>query len=187
MRSVSKLQALALQGQHGRAWYGNCERALRTLCVRKGWGVVHFAAVLGITSPRVQVPRNARYTLEYMDAYNGEVNAHLNVAGLMQGIRAGLEHYERTGEIRGPKTRAFASAVLGDGDAIVLDVWMARALNVPQARLAGKAVRLKAEARVRTVAKSLGWEPAEVQAAIWTATFEANHVMAAPGLDTYLN
>ncbi len=187
MRSVSKLQALALQGQHGRAWYRQCEGALRTLCARKGWGVIHAAAILGITSPRVQVPRNAKYTMAYMDAYDGTVKSHLNVAGLMRGIRAALEHYERTGEIRGPKTEPFARAVLGDGDAIVLDVWMAKALNVPQAKLRNKGIRLKAMTRVRTVAKSLGWEPAEVQAAIWTAIFEANHVMDAPRLDTYLN
>ena len=191
LSSIATLKALAVEGAHGRQWYRDCEQALRALCYRRRWCPIHFAAVLAITSPRVQVPRNAKYTLDYMgvttDDNGGDIYAHTAIKGLLPMVRAGLEHYERTGEIRGPKTEPFARAVLGEGDAIVLDTWMAKALGIPQARLKSKAVRLKANRRIQAVAKSLDWTPAQAQAAIWTAKFERAHVMSAPGLDTYLH
>ena len=189
MTSVNKLKELALEGQHGRHWYEECNHALRTMCVREGWPVVHTAAILGITSPRIQVSRNALYTKAYMREWSTspDVNTHNRISGLLPMVRSGLAHYERTGEIRGPKTSAFAGACMGDLSQVVLDVWMARALKlVDQKLFERKQVRHKATMRINKVADRLGWEPAQVQAAIWTAVYEANHVSKAPGLDTYL-
>ncbi len=188
MTSVSKLKELAKQGEHGRHWYEACDHALRTMCQREGWPVVHTAAILGITSPRVQVPRNALYTKAYMREWvkDPDVTTHTRLAGLLPMVRSGLEHYERTGEIRGPKTSAFAGACMGDLSQVVLDIWMARALKVSQVAFNRKPVREKATKRVCQAASQLGWEPAQVQAAVWTAVYEANHVSKAPGLDTYL-
>lgn len=189
MTSVDKLEELALEGQHGKHWYEQCDHALRTMCRREGWPVVHTAAVLGITSPRIQVSRNALYTKAYMREWvkDPDVNTHNRISGLLPMVRSGLVHYERTGEIRGPKTSAFAGACMGDLSQVVLDVWMARALKlVDQKLFERKQVRHKATMRINKVADRLGWEPAQVQAAIWTAVYEANHVSKAPGLDTYL-
>ena len=189
MTSVDKLEELALEGQHGKHWYEQCDHALRTMCRREGWPVVHTAAVLGITSPRIQVSRNALYTKAYMREWvkDPDVNTHNRISGLLPMVRSGLVHYERTGEIRGPKTSAFAGACMGDLSQVVLDVWMARALKlVAQKLFERKQVRHKATMRINKVADRLGWEPAQVQAAIWTAVYEANHVSKAPGLDTYL-
>ena len=61
MASTKTLKALALEGEHGMNWYEACNVALRTMCQREGWPVVHTAAILGITIPRVQVVRNALY------------------------------------------------------------------------------------------------------------------------------
>ena len=189
MTSVDKLEELALEGQHGKHWYEQCDHALRTMCRAEGWPVVHTAAVLGITSPRIQVSRNALYTKAYMREWvkDPDVNTHNRISGLLPMVRSGLVHYERTGEIRGPKTSAFAGACMGDLSQVVLDVWMARALKlVDQKLFERKQVRHKATMRINKVADRLGWEPAQVQAAIWTAVYEANHVSKAPGLDTYL-
>ena len=189
MTSVDKLEELALEGQHGKHWCEQCDHALRTMCRREGWPVVHTAAVLGITSPIIQVSRNALYTKAYMREWvkDPDVNTHNRISGLLPMVRSGLVHYERTGEIRGPKTSAFAGACMGDLSQVVLDVWMARALKlVDQKLFERKQVRHKATMRINKVADRLGWEPAQVQAAIWTAVYEANHVSKAPGLDTYL-
>ena len=194
MTSVNKLGELAVQGQHGRHWYEECDHALRTMCTREGWPVVHTAAVLGITSPRIQVSRNALYTKQYMREWSTspDVNTHNRIRGLLPMVRSGLVHYERFGIISGPKTSAFAGACMGDLSQVVLDVWMTRALGLDQKNFDRKLhntkfrVRHKATMRINKVADRLGWEPAQVQAAIWTAVYEANHVSRAPGLDTYL-
>jgi hypothetical protein len=85
-----------------------------------------------------------------------------------------LKHYEKTGEIRGPKTSAFAKALRGDTSAIVLDVWMSRALGFPQRRFEIPGIHREACRRIRVVADVLGWNPCEVQAAIWTSVATLN-------------
>lgn len=188
MASIKTLARLAVQGQHGMNWYEECDLALRTMCVKEGWPIIHTAAILGITSPRVQVQRNARYTKQYMAQWmlSPEVTTHAKLSGLLPMVRAGLEKYERFGIISGPKTSAFAGACMGDLSQVVLDVWMARALKLPDQKLFDrKPVRAKADKRIRAVAKQLNWAPAQVQAAVWTAVYEQHHVSKAPGLHTY--
>lgn len=187
MTSTKTLKELALEGEHGRRWYEACNEALRALCRREGWPIIHTAAVLGITSPRVQVVRNARITKAYMRewALSPDVTTHTRLSGLMPMVRSGLVHYETTGEIRGQKTRAFAGACMGDLSQVVLDIWMAKAVKVDQKAFNRKAVREKATKRVCQVAKQLGWEPAQVQAAVWTATYEQHRTQKAPGIHTY--
>lgn len=160
MTSVQKLAAMALKGQDGKDWY--LETLPSLVMVAEGLGVTvqYLSDILAITSPRVHVRRNIRIALTYITGGG--------YAGVMSGVVQSLRYYEDTGIIRGPKTSAFAKALRGDGDAIVLDVWMARALNVEQSKLPTKAVKLKAEGRVAKVARQLGWTPAETQAAIWT-------------------
>ncbi len=188
MTSTKTLAKLAKQGEHGRHWYEECDLALRTMCAKEGWPVIHTAAILGITSPRVRVRRNAIYTKQYMRHWviSPDIHTHAKISGLMPMVRSGLEKYESTGEINGPKTSAFASACMGDLSQVVLDVWMARVLGIDQQAFRRKPVRAKANKRIRQVAKQLGWQPAQAQAAIWTAIYEANHVQQAPGLHTYL-
>lgn len=188
MTSVKVLAKLAKQGVSGRHWYEECDLALRTVCAKEGWPVVHTAAILGITSPRVQVQRNARYTKEYMSHWviSPDIHTHAKLKGLMPMVRTGLVNYETTGEINGPKTSAFAGACMGDLSQVVLDTWMAKVLGIHQDTFKRKPVRGKADKRIRQVAKQLGWEPAQTQAAIWTAIYEANHIQQAPTLQSFL-
>ena len=188
MTGMYKLEKLAVQGEHGKHWYEQCDAALRSMCRREGWPIIHTAAVLGITSPRVQVARNAMYTKQYMSQWmlSPKITTHTKLSGLLPMVRSGLVHYEKTGEIRGPKTSAFAGACMGDLSQVVLDIWMARALKlVDQKLFERKSVRHKATMRINKVADRLGWEPAQTQAAIWTAVYEQHHVSRAPGLHTY--
>jgi hypothetical protein len=208
MRSYKTLRKYALAGAHGKDWYALAELSIRRHCNSLGFDVQTYVDVLAITSPRVNVRKNVQLTNAYMTTRKRIRNAprpgigtatgpsfapylvHRQVAGLMTSIRSGLEHYELTGEIRGPKTSAFARALLGDGDAIVLDVWMARALDVEQATLATRKVREPCEDLVRKVARSLGWAPAQVQAAVWTHWYEDRGrvgTTTAVGVDTVLN
>ena len=179
MKSVTKLLAMAIDGRRGRHWYSHVNTALREYCMLYGFDPNLFAAILGITSPRVHVSRNLHLTAEYM-RLRKYVNiddvqfTHRQLDGLMPMVRSGLERYELEGAITGPKTSAFAGACLGDLSQVVLDTWMAKALGVPQAKFKSRAVREKATDRINEVADMLSWEPAEVQAAIWTAAIEAD-------------
>ena len=161
LTGVDALVGMALQGEAGRHWYGIAERAIRTEAERVGVTPERFANILAITSPRVRVRRNWTLTVQYLTTGS--------VEGIMQSTRAALAHYESTGEIRGPKTGPFARACMGDRQAVVLDVWMARAFGVEHRKMSGVRVRTECTRRVQAAAGILGWTPAEVQAAVWTA------------------
>lgn len=165
MKSPCHLMRLARLGAGHRTWYNDALQNIMTLCYRKNWGVVRYIEVLALTSPRVSVKRNVSLATEYMTT--GQLGPDV-----LRGTRAALAHYEATGEIRGPKTAAFARALAGDHDAVVLDVWMARALDVDQRKFETKRVRHSAERRVRYAAHLLGWSPAETQAAVWSGTLQ---------------
>lgn len=159
--SLSDIIALALQGVDGRFWYGVAQREVRTGAERLAVTPERFASILAVTSPRVQVKRNILMAVMYCKFGT--------LPGSMATTRSAVAHYEATGEIRGPKTGPFARAILGDEEAIVLDVWMARAFGIDQKRFGAKYVRAHCEAIIRQVANHLGWTPAQVQAAVWTA------------------
>jgi len=169
MASVDTLFALAIAGVDGRNWYAAAREDIRVIAERFDETPSHVASVLAVTSPRISVRVNARMTLRYLN--NGDRT------GMTRSVRASLEHYEDHGEIRGPKTEAFAANLSGDESRVVLDIWMCRALGIEQAALVRPAVYAAAAERVRRVAVRLGWTPAQTQAAIWTAAYRRHYAV----------
>lgn len=164
MTGVDKLQMLAEAGIGGADWYKQahdwCKREARLHSVTLN----RLIDVLAITSPRVSVAKNKRLAMQYL--------LWDDIRGMLPSTISALAHYEQTGEIRGPKTSAFAEAIrcAGMSRAVVLDVWMARALGVPQERLFLRANYDKAVERVNQVADRLMITPAQAQACIWSGT-----------------
>lgn len=161
MQAIAELRALAREGIDGKNWYVQAERDIASLCRRRGWDRERFTGILAVTSPRVSVARNLRITLQFMQT--GEL-----LSNVMVTIRSGVTHYLNTGEIRGPKTEPFYRALLGDQTAIVLDVWMAKALDVEQTHFGRRTIREECDRRVAATARSLRMSPRDCQAAIWT-------------------
>lgn len=169
MVRASTLLRYAQLGWEYRNWYSQTYAAIEQTCIRYNWSIADFIQVMAITSPRVHVSRNWKATLHYM--HTGEA-----ISGTMGSIRKGLDHWSKTGEIRGRKTKPFADALAGDKDALVLDVWMAYALGVNPLAVTRKYNMEPARRRVEAVAKQLGCTVAQAQAAIWAgAMLRAGH------------
>lgn len=152
---------LATEGEHGRPWYDLAGKSLRAYADQVGKEPEYVAGILAVLSPRVSVAWNARYA----DLYLRHGTTHPRI---LTSVRAALAHFEATGQIRGPKTSAFKAALLGDPEAVVVDIWAARALQIADdGRLEGKRY-VEAVDKIRRVARRLRWPPAETQAAIWT-------------------
>lgn len=163
MRSIAKLTEMALIGHEHRYWYQWAWSDICAACELLDVCPNRFSDLMAVTSPRVSVKRNVRFAIMLTRSPDAKPN------DMMRTVWASYRHWQRTGEIRGPKTGPFARALQQDLSAVPLDVWMARALDVDHKRLATMRVRYPATDRVVAVAERLGWEPAEAQAAIWAA------------------
>ena len=153
--------ACARAGASERDWYARAELSIRAYATERGFDPARVADVLSLTSPRVSVSRNVRIARHYLET-------GAPTSDTMWSVRAALAHYEDTGEIRGPKTGAFARALMGDPDAVVVDVWVLRAFDLRGWKsLTPKRYR-DVSARIRRLATVLGWTPVECQAAMWT-------------------
>ena len=162
MRSANHLCTLANEAMDWSKWYAHAKVDIERVCELKAWDFNRFTDVLAIMSPRVAVVRNIRVAMHYM-------TTEKFLSGTIKNTRRAMEHYEETGEIRGPKTSAFARALKGDLDAIVLDVWMSKAFEIEQDRFRNKKVRSECERRVCRAARACDIQPAELQAASWAA------------------
>lgn len=166
---AARLNAYADRGANLRDWCAQARTEIGRLCSREAWDYDRFVCILAVTSPRVSVLRNYKFAEHYM-------RTGYFLPDMMRTIRASVKHYEATGDIRGPKTGAFARNLLGDETALVLDIWMARALNVEQ-KVVNRKDNMRAAYRlVGAIAADRGWTIAETQAAIWCGVCRSHGV-----------
>lgn len=165
--NTRRLISLAEQGRQHRGWYRRARKSI------KQWASIQhnpdewadrFADLLALFSPRTHVYRSIGHALHYLAT--GEIKADV-----LPSVAASVRNYELTGRINGPKTSRFALALKGKRDAVVLDVWMARALRVNQKTFDTKGGYARGERAILRTAAAMGWTPAETQAAIWAATY----------------
>ena len=156
---VPPLATLARNGAAlgGLGWYARAHDELARYAVEVGEPAQRVADVLALTSPRQNVARNVGLTRQYIETSS--------TAGMLPSVVAGLTHYESTGEIRGPKTAAFSRALMGE-NAVVIDVWMFRAMRLTHKTMTAKRYR-EAVAKVRRCARYVRMSPADTQSCVW--------------------
>jgi hypothetical protein len=146
-----------------REWYASAEAEIKMICELENWDRRNFIGILSVTSPRCPVRRNIRIALEYVG--NGRL-----LDNVFRTVRRSIDIWNEHHVIRGPKTSAFYAALMGDKNAVVLDIHMASLFGVEQKF----AFRRKPEIAfwtkvVRRIAKRLNCEPRAAQAALWYA------------------
>ena len=151
-----------------RAWYADARTFAESLqSIRPDWSLQVSASVVSAFSPRVTWAHNKAKALQYAQ-------------GIMpRGLRSHVEAADRCtvegfNGLRGPKTNAFARAIAGDDNAVVVDVWMCRAAGLTKAdgtpKDAPTAVEYRAIAdAIRTIAATptVCMAPATLQALLW--------------------
>lgn len=163
---MKKLLDLATLNEKNRFWYAHQNKALKAFCISQGWDFKTFCEVLAITSPRVPLKRNFKFTCNYMHGEDFYCTP-------LPSVFLSLKHYEKTGEIRGLKTRAFAKALQGDKNAVVLDVYMSLIFRVDQKLFGTKSGYAQTSNKLCKVANALNWTPAQTQAALWCNYLQA--------------
>lgn len=165
--SVATAQDLA----NGLAWYGRALAVAESMAAETGLSVRHCAGIIAALSPRCQWATNVSAAWKM---------ARAAVAGELQPTTAGtLSNRAKAWRIAcgedpelvlsGPKVRAFYANIMGDQDAVTVDVWAARAAegrDWPHAPVKRR-YRLLAET-YRRAGERRGMHPRDAQAAVWT-------------------
>lgn len=140
-------------------WYSEARDVAADVAFRLGVPVEHGAAIVSAFSPRVHWSRNITLALDYA---TGRVPACLR-----QSIRAAdRARVDGIAGLKADKTVNFARAIAGDGEAVVVDVWMCRAAGLD--RDAPTVVQYREiSSAVRSLAREWQLEPSTMQALIW--------------------
>jgi hypothetical protein len=157
----SAIAAKATYGQIEQAskWYLDAERVAEEVARNLGTTLEIGATVVSAFSPRERWTRNVSNAIKFSLGENVVAlgnNIKMANAGLTQGFAA----------LRGQKTNAFAKAIAGNENAVVIDVWMLRALGIEKKSPTQSQYVVMAEA-VTAVAIEHGMTPRAMQALIW--------------------
>lgn len=156
-----KIAKTATYGQIEQAskWYLDAERVAEEVARNLDTTLEIGATVVSAFSPRERWARNVTNAIKFS---LGEPvvalgnNIRMANAALTLGYDA----------LKGQKTNAFARAIAGDENAVVIDVWMLRALGIEKKSPTQSQYKEMAKA-VTEVATHFGMTPRAMQALIW--------------------
>jgi len=154
------LQATLAQVEQASVWYFEAQEVAEDVAEIMGVSLEVGASVVSAFSPRERWASNVAkaFAFAHGKPVKGLSN-NLNMAN--NSLTMGFE------ALNGQKTNAFARAIAGDSDAVVIDVWMIRAAGLDASKGVNKTQYNTLVDSVRKVAKEFGLTPRTAQALIW--------------------
>lgn len=149
--------------QLGEEWYPTARRIARRLAKDHGTTLARAAGVLAAISPRIRWAANVALADDILAGREVRGVFGQNVAKARR-ILAGEAPLDVLG---GDKVRAFYRAIMGDSEAVVLDVWMLRAAGWEKKSITSAEYGAVAYA-LQQAADAAGIDPSAFQAIIWT-------------------
>lgn len=147
------------QVEQASKWYVDAERVAEKVAENLGTTLEVGASVVSAFSPRerwsVNVARAIAWSLG-QDVACLKNNLVMANNALTLGFSA----------LKGLKTNAFAKAIAGDEQAVVIDVWMLRAVGIER-KTPNQSQYKELEDAVKKVAFDFGMTPRAMQALIW--------------------
>jgi hypothetical protein len=160
-KTYSQIAAKATYGQIEQAskWYMDAERVAAEVARNLKTTLEVGATVVSAFSPRERWTNNVAKAISFSlgNHVPGFKNNMLMANNaLTMGFKA----------LNGPKTNAFAKAIAGDENAVVIDVWMLRALGIEKKSPTQSQYKEMSKA-VTTVAMEHAMTPRAMQGLIW--------------------
>ena len=162
--SNKHLAAKARQYARAKYWYLDSRQAIENHLGNKIGSdlAIQFIAA---TSPRNSVKRDLSLALREIDHYINHQPVSRRYGIASPTIYKNVLRVCGLRPLRGAKTLAFALALAGNENAIVLDTWTMKAFNRPW--IQGPELR-HIPVIIRKIAKTVNMTPAQVQACLWT-------------------
>lgn len=125
----------------------------------------HVAAVIAALSPRTSWARNIAAATALLQS--GPTAARATGAIGANVERARLAKRQGPTALNGPKTQRFCANIIGDREAVTVDVWAARVAGITDLELSRVGVYDAIEHAYRLAARRRGVDPATMQAVTW--------------------
>ena len=153
------LKATLGQVEEASVWYRDAEEVAEEVARNLNTTLEVGASVVSAFSPRERWSSNVAKAISFSLGHE--------VRGLPNNLKMAKASLELGFDaLKGLKTNAFAKAIAGDANAVVIDVWMMRAAEMTTDSPSQSQYRELSEAVV-TVAKEFGLTPRTTQALIW--------------------
>lgn len=176
----ARVKDLALEGEPGKEWYAKSGQAILEAVGGDLGEADKMARILAITSQGTGVKTNMKFALDAMSQHAGGQPIKTGRFPVAQSKK--IEDVLAGREWDGQKTNSFYINLMQDIDPSKVaglttqDIWMARAFGYAGDTFSGGSQAgdklgsyAFAEKMTQQMADELGWEPQQVQAAIWTA------------------
>ncbi|MFD6636751.1 hypothetical protein ACFWDN_13140 [Micromonospora chalcea] len=154
--------------ERGALWYADAGVITEALSAQTGYPREAVAAVIAHLSPRTTWTRNVAGATALV---YGQEAAGCMGANVSRAMRA-LASPDPLGTLNGPKVRRFALNILGDREAVTVDVWAIRVafgerFDDPEKILARVGVYEAVEHAYQVAARRVGCDPVTMQATTW--------------------
>ena len=154
------LQSTMQQMEQAATWYLDAQEVAEDVAEIMNVSLEIGASIVSAFSPRERWANNVAKAYAFANGkpVTGLTN-NLNMA------KAALEH--GFDALKGQKTNAFARAIAGDTDAVVIDTWMLKAAGMDSSKGVNKGDYNMLADTVRKIAAEHGLTPRTAQALIW--------------------
>jgi hypothetical protein len=168
------LAELAFEGEPGKEWYERSGAAILEMVGGDVEEARKFIALLAIYSPQAKVDANSTFAIRAWAQYKAGEKIDVKTAKQDADATAVLYDNKPWG---GEKTNNFYKNLMravdpethgADTQGVTVDMWMMRAAGYDTDSPTDAAYRF-VENETNRLARDLGWEPQQVQAAIWVA------------------
>jgi hypothetical protein len=154
------MQATMQQVEQASVWYFEAQEVAHNVARNLDVSMEVGASIVAAFSPRERWSSNVHKALSF--------SMGMQVKGLTNNIKMANDALEQGFDaLKGQKTNAFARAIAGDTDAVVIDVWMIRAAGMDASKGVNKGDYIILSDIVRKIANEHGITPRTAQALIW--------------------
>lgn len=150
----------------GKCWYDEAQAIVRNLAAFSVYTEDQVAAAMAQLSPKLRWSQNVTSIIQLVNEGSLPAYVMTGPANRARKALAAAEPFDTFG-VKAKKTRSFARNIIGDTNAVTVDVWAARVAGITEDQLKLVGVYEAVAHCYRLAAKRAGIDPQQMQAITW--------------------